>query len=179
MPGVTGESNELRLVARGPWVCISPWNFPLAIFMGQVAAALATGNTVLAKPAEQTPGVALEAVRLLHAAGVPEPALQLLHGPGDTVGAALVAAPGVAGVVFTGSTQVARIINRALAAKDGPIVPLIAETGGINAMLVDSTALPEQVVTRWCSPRFAAPGSAARRCGCCVCTPRLPTTSSP
>jgi RHH-type proline utilization regulon transcriptional repressor/proline dehydrogenase/delta 1-pyrroline-5-carboxylate dehydrogenase len=144
MPGPTGETNELRLIARGPWVCISPWNFPLAIFMGQVAAALATGNTVLAKPAEQTPGVALEAVRLLHAAGVPEGVLQLLHGPGDTLGAALVAAPGVAGVVFTGSTQVAKIINRALAAKDGPIVPLIAETGGINAMLVDSTALPEQ-----------------------------------
>jgi RHH-type proline utilization regulon transcriptional repressor/proline dehydrogenase/delta 1-pyrroline-5-carboxylate dehydrogenase len=143
--GVTGESNELRLGGRGPWVCISPWNFPLAIFLGQVAAALATGNTVLAKPAEQTPAVALEAVKLLHAAGVPADALQLLHGPGETVGAALVAAPGVAGVVFTGSTQVAKIINRALAAKDGPIVPLIAETGGINAMLVDSTALPEQV----------------------------------
>ena len=143
--GVTGETNELRLTARGVWVCISPWNFPLAIFMGQVAAALATGNTVLAKPAEQTPGVALQAVRLLHAAGVPEGALQLLHGPGETVGAALVAAPQVAGVVFTGSTQVAKIINRALAAKDGAIVPLIAETGGINAMLVDSSALPEQV----------------------------------
>jgi len=145
MPGPTGESNELRLIARGPWVCISPWNFPLAIFMGQIAAALATGNTVLAKPAEQTPGVALEAVKLLHAGGVPSDVLQLLHGPGETVGAALVAAKGVAGVVFTGSTSVARIIHRALAAKDGPIVPLIAETGGINAMLVDSTALPEQV----------------------------------
>ncbi len=161
MPGPTGESNELRLVARGPWVCISPWNFPLAIFMGQVAAALATGNTVLAKPAEQTPGVALEAVRLLHAAGVPPAALQLLHGAGDTVGAALVAAPGVAGVVFTGSTQVARIINRALAAKDGPIVPLIAETGGINAMLVDSTALPEQVSDAVMQSAFR---SAGQRC---------------
>ena len=161
MPGPTGESNELRLMARGPWVCISPWNFPLAIFMGQVAAALATGNTVLAKPAEQTPGVALEAVKLLHAAGVPEGALQLLHGPGDTVGAALVAAPGVAGVVFTGSTQVAKIINRALAAKDGPIVPLIAETGGINAMLVDSTALPEQVVDAVVQSAFR---SAGQRC---------------
>ena len=159
--GVTGETNELRLVGRGPWVCISPWNFPLAIFMGQVAAALATGNTVLAKPAEQTPGVALEAVRLLIAAGVPEGALQLLHGPGDTVGAALVAAPGVAGVVFTGSTQVAKIINRALAAKDGPIVPLIAETGGINAMLVDSTALPEQVVDAVVQSAFR---SAGQRC---------------
>ncbi|WP_114970933.1 L-glutamate gamma-semialdehyde dehydrogenase [Rhodoferax ferrireducens] len=161
MPGPTGETNELRLIARGPWVCISPWNFPLAIFAGQVAAALATGNTVLAKPAEQTPGVALEAVRLLHAAGVPEGALQLLHGPGDTVGAALVAAPGVAGVVFTGSTQVAKIINRALAAKDGPIVPLIAETGGINAMLVDSTALPEQVSDAVMQSAFR---SAGQRC---------------
>ncbi len=159
--GVTGESNELRLVARGPWVCISPWNFPLAIFVGQVAAALATGNTVLAKPAEQTPGVALHAVRLLYAAGVPEAALQLLHGPGETVGAALVAAPGVAGVVFTGSTQVAKIINRALAAKDGPIVPLIAETGGINAMLVDSTALPEQVSDAVVQSAFR---SAGQRC---------------
>jgi RHH-type proline utilization regulon transcriptional repressor/proline dehydrogenase/delta 1-pyrroline-5-carboxylate dehydrogenase len=159
--GVTGETNELRLIARGPWVCISPWNFPLAIFMGQVAAALATGNTVLAKPAEQTPGIALEAVKLLHAVGVPEGALQLLHGPGDTVGAALVAAPGVAGVVFTGSTQVAKIINRALAAKDGPIVPLIAETGGINAMLVDSTALPEQVSDAVMQSAFR---SAGQRC---------------
>ena len=161
MPGPTGESNELRLVARGTWVCISPWNFPLAIFMGQVAAALSTGNTVLAKPAEQTPGVALEAVRLLHAAGVPVAALHLLHGPGDTVGAALVAAPGVAGVVFTGSTQVARIIHRALAAKDGPIVPLIAETGGINAMVVDSTALPEQVSDAVVQSAFR---SAGQRC---------------
>jgi len=161
MPGPTGENNELRLIARGPWVCISPWNFPLAIFAGQVAAALATGNTVLAKPAEQTPGVALEAVRLLHAAGVPADALQLLHGPGETVGAALVAAPGVAGVVFTGSTAVAKIIQRALAAKDGAIVPLIAETGGINAMLVDSTALPEQVSDAVMQSAFR---SAGQRC---------------
>ena len=161
LPGPTGETNELRLTARGVWVCISPWNFPLAIFMGQVAAALATGNTVLAKPAEQTPAVALEAVRLMHAAGVPTGAVQLLHGPGDTVGAALVALPGIAGVVFTGSTPVARTINRALAAKDGPIVPLIAETGGINAMLVDSTALPEQVVDAVVQSAFR---SAGQRC---------------
>ena len=161
MPGPTGETNELRLRGRGVWVCISPWNFPLAIFMGQVAAALATGNTVVAKPAEQTPGVALEAVKLLHAAGVPEGVLQLAHGPGDTVGAALVAAPGVAGVVFTGSTQVAKIINRALADKNGPIVPLIAETGGINAMLVDSSALPEQVVDAVVHSAFR---SAGQRC---------------
>ena len=159
--GVTGETNTLRLTARGPWVCISPWNFPLAIFVGQVAAALSTGNTVLAKPAEQTPGVALAAARLLHAAGVPEAALQVLHGPGETVGAALVAAPGVAGVVFTGSTQVAKIINRALAAKDGAIVPLIAETGGINAMLVDSSALPEQVADAVVQSAFR---SAGQRC---------------
>ncbi|MEY4738269.1 MAG: hypothetical protein RL302_2588, partial [Pseudomonadota bacterium] len=159
--GVTGETNTLRLTARGVWVCISPWNFPLAIFAGQVAAALATGNTVLAKPAEQTPGVAKAAVDLLHAAGVPVDALQLLHGPGETVGAALVAQPGVAGVVFTGSTQVAKIINRALAAKDGAIVPLIAETGGINAMLVDSSALPEQVVDAVVMSAFR---SAGQRC---------------
>ena len=161
MPGPTGETNELRLIARGPWVCISPWNFPLAIFAGQVAAALATGNTVLAKPAEQTPGVAQAMVALLHKSGVPAGALQLLHGAGETVGAALVAAPGVAGVVFTGSTQVAKIINRALAAKDGPIVPLIAETGGINAMLVDSTALPEQVADAVVQSAFR---SAGQRC---------------
>jgi RHH-type proline utilization regulon transcriptional repressor/proline dehydrogenase/delta 1-pyrroline-5-carboxylate dehydrogenase len=161
LPGPTGESNELRLTARGAWVCISPWNFPLAIFTGQVAAALATGNSVLAKPAEQTPAIALEAVKLLHAAGVPADALQLLHGPGETVGAALVAQPRIAGVVFTGSTQVARIIHRALAAKDGPIVPLIAETGGINAMLVDSTALPEQVADAVVQSAFR---SAGQRC---------------
>ncbi len=161
LPGPTGETNELRLAGRGIWVCISPWNFPLAIFAGQVAAALATGNAVLAKPAEQTPGVAWAAVKLLHAAGVPEGALQLFHGPGETVGAALVAAPGVAGVVFTGSTQVAKIINRTLAAKDGAIVPLIAETGGINAMLVDSTALPEQVVDAVVQSAFR---SAGQRC---------------
>ena len=159
--GITGETNALRLTARGVWVCISPWNFPLAIFMGQVAAALATGNTVLAKPAEQTPGVALRAVGLLIKAGVPEGALQLLHGPGETVGAALVAAPNIAGVVFTGSTQVAKIINRALAAKDGPIAPLIAETGGINAMLVDSSALPEQVADAVVQSAFR---SAGQRC---------------
>ncbi|HSV58532.1 MAG TPA: L-glutamate gamma-semialdehyde dehydrogenase [Variovorax sp.] len=161
LPGPTGESNTLTLVGRGPWVCISPWNFPLAIFTGQVAAALATGNTVLAKPAEQTPAVALEMVKLLHLAGVPTEALQLLHGPGETVGAALVAAPGVAGVVFTGSTEVAKTIHRTLAAKEGPIVPLIAETGGINAMVVDSSALPEQVVDAVLQSAFR---SAGQRC---------------
>jgi RHH-type transcriptional regulator, proline utilization regulon repressor / proline dehydrogenase / delta 1-pyrroline-5-carboxylate dehydrogenase len=161
LPGPTGETNTLQLKARGVWVCISPWNFPLAIFMGQVAAALATGNTVLAKPAEQTPGVAHEAIELLHAAGVPLDAVQLCHGPGETVGAALVALPGIAGVVFTGSTQVAKIINRALAAKDGPITPLIAETGGVNAMVVDSSALPEQVCDAVIQSAFR---SAGQRC---------------
>ncbi|TNF61974.1 MAG: L-glutamate gamma-semialdehyde dehydrogenase [Burkholderiales bacterium] len=161
LPGPTGESNTLRLEGRGAWVCISPWNFPLAIFTGQVAAALVTGNTVLAKPAEQTPAVAQEAVRLLHAAGVPRDALQLLNGPGETIGAALVAAPDVAGVAFTGSTQVARLIHRSLAARDGPIVPLIAETGGINAMVVDSTALPEQVTDAVVQSAFR---SAGQRC---------------
>jgi RHH-type transcriptional regulator, proline utilization regulon repressor / proline dehydrogenase / delta 1-pyrroline-5-carboxylate dehydrogenase len=161
LPGPTGEHNELRLTARGPWVCISPWNFPLAIFTGQIAAALATGNSVLAKPAEQTPAIAAEAVRLLHAAGVPADALQLLPGPGETVGAALVAQPGIAGVVFTGSTQVAKSIQRALAMQDGPILPLIAETGGINAMIVDSTALPEQVTDAVMQSAFR---SAGQRC---------------
>ncbi|HEY0201929.1 MAG TPA: L-glutamate gamma-semialdehyde dehydrogenase, partial [Burkholderiaceae bacterium] len=161
LPGPTGESNVLQLTARGVWVCISPWNFPLAIFTGQIAAALATGNTVLAKPAEQTPGVAQAMVELLHASGVPAGALQLAHGAGETVGAALVALPGIAGVVFTGSTAVAKTINRALAAKDGPIVPLIAETGGINAMVVDSTALPEQVIDGVLQSAFR---SAGQRC---------------
>jgi RHH-type proline utilization regulon transcriptional repressor/proline dehydrogenase/delta 1-pyrroline-5-carboxylate dehydrogenase len=161
MYGVTGESNTLVLTSRGVWACISPWNFPLAIFMGQVAAALATGNTVLAKPAEQTPGVAHAAVALLHEAGLPSAALQLLHGTGETVGAALVAQAGVAGVVFTGSTQVAKIIQRALADKNGPIVPFIAETGGINAMVVDSSALPEQVVDAVVTSAFR---SAGQRC---------------
>jgi RHH-type proline utilization regulon transcriptional repressor/proline dehydrogenase/delta 1-pyrroline-5-carboxylate dehydrogenase len=161
LQGPTGESNELRLTSRGPWACISPWNFPLAIFTGQVAAALATGNTVLAKPAEQTPAIAAAAVELLHEAGVPADALQLLHGPGETVGAALVAQPGIAGVVFTGSTQVARVIQRSLAAGDGAIVPLIAETGGINAMVVDSTALPEQVADAVMQSAFR---SAGQRC---------------
>ena len=159
--GITGETNVLQLKARGVWLCISPWNFPLAIFVGQVAAALSTGNAVIAKPAEQTPGVAQAAVKLLIEAGVPSGALQLAHGAGDTVGAALVAQPGLAGVVFTGSTQVAKIINRALAAKDGPITPLIAETGGINAMLVDSSALPEQVVDAVMHSAFK---SAGQRC---------------
>lgn len=161
LPGPTGETNELRLHGRGVFVCISPWNFPLAIFAGQVVAALVTGNTVAAKPAEQTPAVAACFVDLLHDAGVPKDALALLHGPGESVGAALVADPRTAGVCFTGSTAAARHINRALAAKDGAIVPLIAETGGINAMLVDSTALPEQVIDAVVQSAFR---SAGQRC---------------
>ena len=161
LPGPTGESNELHLHGRGVFVCISPWNFPLAIFAGQVVAALVTGNTVAAKPAEQTPGVAQRFVDLLFDAGVPRDALALLHGPGETTGAALVADPRTAGVCFTGSTVVARIINRTLAARDGAIVPLIAETGGINAMIVDSTALPEQVVDAVVQSAFR---SAGQRC---------------
>ena len=160
MPGPTGESNELHHRGRGVFVCISPWNFPLAIFLGQVAAALAAGNAVVAKPAEQTPLIAAEAVRLLHQAGVPASALHLVPGDGK-VGAALVADPRVAGVAFTGSTEVGRAINRALAAKDGPIVPLIAETGGINAMIVDATALPEQVTDDVVTSAFR---SAGQRC---------------
>ena len=160
LPGPTGESNSLRLRGRGVFVAISPWNFPLAIFTGQVAAALMAGNAVAAKPAEQTPLIAAEAVRLLDQAGVPSSALHLLPGNGS-IGAALVAHPDVAGVVFTGSTEVARSINRALAAKDGPIVPLIAETGGINAMIVDATALPEQVADDVVTSAFR---SAGQRC---------------
>jgi RHH-type transcriptional regulator, proline utilization regulon repressor / proline dehydrogenase / delta 1-pyrroline-5-carboxylate dehydrogenase len=160
MPGPTGESNMLNLRGRGVFVAISPWNFPLAIFLGQVTAGLMAGNTVVAKPAEQTPLIAFEAVRLLHEAGVPPSALHLLPGDG-TIGAALAAHPDVAGVVFTGSTEVARFINRRLAAKDGGIVPLIAETGGINAMIVDATALPEQVADDVVTSAFR---SAGQRC---------------
>jgi RHH-type proline utilization regulon transcriptional repressor/proline dehydrogenase/delta 1-pyrroline-5-carboxylate dehydrogenase len=161
LPGPTGERNVLRLHGRGVFVCISPWNFPLAIFAGQVVAALVAGNTVAAKPAEQTPAVARRFVALLHEVGVPMDALACLHGLGETVGAALVAHPQTAGVCFTGSTPVARLINRTLAAKDGPIVPLIAETGGLNAMVVDSTALPEQVIDAVVQSAFR---SAGQRC---------------
>ena len=161
LPGPTGERNTLRLHGRGVFVCISPWNFPLAIFAGQVVAALVAGNAVAAKPAEQTPGVAAAFVALLIEAGVPADAMQLLHGPGETVGAALVAHPATAGVCFTGSTQVAKLIQRSLAASAGAIVPLIAETGGLNAMVVDSSALPEQVVDAVVQSAFR---SAGQRC---------------
>jgi RHH-type proline utilization regulon transcriptional repressor/proline dehydrogenase/delta 1-pyrroline-5-carboxylate dehydrogenase len=146
LPGPTGEQNEIGLHGRGVFVCISPWNFPLAIFTGQVSAALAAGNAVIAKPAEQTPLIAAAAVGLLHRAGVPGDVLHLLPGDGPSVGAPLTADERIAGVAFTGSTETARLINQSLAKRNGPIVPLIAETGGQNVMIVDSTALPEQVV---------------------------------
>ncbi|MEX1993281.1 MAG: bifunctional proline dehydrogenase/L-glutamate gamma-semialdehyde dehydrogenase PutA [Steroidobacteraceae bacterium] len=158
MPGPTGESNRLGLRGRGVFACISPWNFPLAIFTGQVTAALAAGNSVVAKPAEQTPLVAAELVRLLHACGVPGDVLHLLPGRGSRIGPSLTGDPRVAGVAFTGSTETARVINRTLAAHDGPLPVLIAETGGQNAMLVDSSALPEQVVTDAVMSAFNAAG---------------------
>jgi RHH-type proline utilization regulon transcriptional repressor/proline dehydrogenase/delta 1-pyrroline-5-carboxylate dehydrogenase len=142
------------------FVCISPWNFPLAIFTGQIAAALMAGNSVIAKPAEQTPLIAFETVKLLYEAGIPPWALHLALGDGH-VGAALTQDPRIAGVAFIGSTEVARLINRALAAKDGPIVPLIAETGGINTMIADATALPEQVADDVIASAFR---SAGQRC---------------
>ncbi len=160
LPGPAGETNALELMGRGVFVCISPWNFPLAIFTGQIAAALAAGNTVLAKPAEQTPVIAAEAVKLFHGAGLPVEALHLMTGDGR-VGALLTADARCAGVAFTGSTEVGRIINRTLAAKDGPIAPLIAETGGLNAMFCDTTALKEQVVDDVVMSAFR---SAGQRC---------------
>jgi len=161
LPGPTGERNELALHGRGIFVCISPWNFPLAIFTGQVAAALAAGNTVIAKPAEQTPLVAARAVQILHASGIPEHVLSFLPGDGPTLGKVLLTDPRIAGVAFTGSTVVAQLINRQLAARAGAIGALIAETGGQNAMLVDSSALPEQVVLDAVTSAF---DSAGQRC---------------
>jgi RHH-type proline utilization regulon transcriptional repressor/proline dehydrogenase/delta 1-pyrroline-5-carboxylate dehydrogenase len=161
LAGPAGERNALGLHARGVFACISPWNFPLAIFTGQVAAALAAGNTVVAKPAEQTPRIGFRAVELLHACGVPADALACVHGSGDTVGATLVADTRIAGVAFTGSVETARRINQALANRDGPIVPLIAETGGVNAMIVDASALAEQVVDDVVISAFQ---SAGQRC---------------
>ena len=158
---VEGLPNTLAL---GPVVCISPWNFPLAIFIGEVSAALAAGNVVLAKPAEQTPLIAYRAIQLLHEAGVPRGALQFLPGTGEVVGAQLVADPRVKGVIFTGSTEVAQIINRTLSTRavaENIDIPLIAETGGQNAMIVDSSALPEQVVQDVLSSAF---DSAGQRC---------------
>ncbi len=161
LQGPTGEHNRLQLVARGVFACISPWNFPLAIFTGQVVAALVTGNTVLAKPAQQTPRIAALAVKLLHDAGVPKDALHLLTGDGGTIGTALTKDERINGVVFTGSMETARRINRTLAARAGAIVPFIAETGGQNCMVVDSSALPEQVCDDVILSAF---GSAGQRC---------------
>jgi RHH-type proline utilization regulon transcriptional repressor/proline dehydrogenase/delta 1-pyrroline-5-carboxylate dehydrogenase len=161
MPGPTGERNTHGLRGRGVFVCISPWNFPLAIFTGQIGAALAAGNAVIAKPAEQTPLVAFRAVQLMLEAGVPSEVLHFLPGDGARIGGRAVADPRVAGVAFTGSTETARVINRVLAGKDGPITVFIAETGGQNAMFVDSSALPEQVVL---DSVFSAFNSAGQRC---------------
>jgi RHH-type proline utilization regulon transcriptional repressor/proline dehydrogenase/delta 1-pyrroline-5-carboxylate dehydrogenase len=161
LPGPTGEENQLTLHGRGVFACISPWNFPLAIFTGQVAGALAAGNSVLAKPAEQTPLIAAAAVRLLHEAGVPQDVLHLLPGDGPKIGAAMFGDARLSGVAFTGSTEAATAINRALATRDGPLAVLIAETGGQNAMIVDSTALPEQVCRDVLASAF---DSAGQRC---------------
>ncbi|MTI12203.1 bifunctional proline dehydrogenase/L-glutamate gamma-semialdehyde dehydrogenase PutA [Sansalvadorimonas verongulae] len=161
MPGPTGESNELRLSGRGVFLCISPWNFPLAIFLGQVTAALAAGNTVIAKPAEQTSLIAARAIELMLEAGVPGEAIQLLPGDGARIGNRLVSDSRIAGVAFTGSTETARKINLSIANREGAIIPLIAETGGQNAMIVDSTSLPEQVVKDVVKSAF---GSAGQRC---------------
>ena len=161
LPSPSGETNHISLHGRGVFACISPWNFPLAIFTGQLAGALAAGNCVVAKPAEQSPIIAFEAVRLYQAAGLPADALHLLPGPGETVGAKLVSDARISGVAFTGGTATARLINRSLAERDGPIIPLIAETGGLNAMFVDTTALKEQVVDDIIHSAF---GSAGQRC---------------
>lgn len=161
LPGPTGEVNELSLHGKGVFACISPWNFPLAIFAGQISAALAAGNTVLAKPADQTPAIAMYAVRLMHEAGVPVQALQFVPGPGSVIGAGMTSDPRIAGVALTGSMNTAHVINRSLAARDAPLAAFIAETGGQNAMLVDSSALPEQVVQDVIRSAFH---SAGQRC---------------
>jgi len=161
LPSPTGETNTLTLHPRGVIGCISPWNFPLAIFAGQIIAALAAGNTVIAKPAEQTPLIAFKAIQILHAAGVPKDAVQLVIGKGSIVGAALVQDPRVAGILFTGSTETAKFIEQSLANRKGPTAMLIAETGGQNAMIVDSSALPEQAVMDIAQSAF---NSAGQRC---------------
>ncbi|MGH6728723.1 MAG: bifunctional proline dehydrogenase/L-glutamate gamma-semialdehyde dehydrogenase PutA, partial [Sphingomicrobium sp.] len=158
LPGPTGEHNELRLHGRGVFASISPWNFPLAIFTGLVSAPLAAGNAVIAKPAGQTPLIGALAVELMHQAGIPKDVVQLAPGEGRVVGGTLTAHPLLAGVVFTGSTGTARMINRTLADRDGPIIPFIAETGGQNAMIVDSSALPEQVTRDVVSSAFQSTG---------------------
>jgi len=161
LPGPTGERNEISLHGRGTFLCIAPWNFPLAIFVGQVAAALAAGNAVISKPAEQTPLIAAEAVRILHKAGVPGDVLHLIPARGSQIGKVMVPDERISGIAFTGSTDTAQVINRTLADRNGAIAPLIAETGGQNVMIVDSTALPEQVVDDVISSAFQ---SAGQRC---------------
>lgn len=161
LPGPTGESNQLSLHGRGTFLCISPWNFPLAIFLGQVVAAFAAGNAVIAKPAEQTPIIAFEAIGLLIEAGLPPAAVALLPGKGREIGAKLTADLRIDGIAFTGGTDTARAINRTLAARDGAMIPFIAETGGLNAMIADSSALPEQVVNDVIASAF---NSAGQRC---------------
>ena len=161
LPGPTGEKNQISLHGRGVFVCISPWNFPLAIFTGQIAAALAAGNSVIAKPAEQTSLMAAAAVRAFHEAGIPAQVLHLIPGRGEVVGPELIQHPLLRGVAFTGGTDTAGLINRQLAERSGAIVPLIAETGGQNAMLVDSSALPEQVTSDVLASAFQ---SAGQRC---------------
>ncbi|MBS0570717.1 MAG: bifunctional proline dehydrogenase/L-glutamate gamma-semialdehyde dehydrogenase PutA, partial [Proteobacteria bacterium] len=161
LTGPTGESNQLSLHGRGVFVCISPWNFPLAIFTGQVAAALAAGNAVIAKPADQTVLIGHAAVKLLHEAGVPEAVLQFVPGKGSMIGNTLLTRPEVAGVCMTGSTETAWTINRTLAARNAQIAALIAETGGQNALVADSSALPEQLVKDAIASAF---DSAGQRC---------------
>ncbi|MEM9530179.1 MAG: bifunctional proline dehydrogenase/L-glutamate gamma-semialdehyde dehydrogenase PutA, partial [Pseudomonadota bacterium] len=161
MPGPTGESNDLTCHGRGVFAAISPWNFPLAIYAGQIAAALVTGNAVLAKPAEQTNLIGFRAAELFHKAGVPREVLQFLPGAGSEIGPLLTADPRLAGVAFTGSTETARVINRALAARDSALASLVAETGGLNAMIADSSALPEQLVKDVVGSAFL---SAGQRC---------------
>jgi RHH-type proline utilization regulon transcriptional repressor/proline dehydrogenase/delta 1-pyrroline-5-carboxylate dehydrogenase len=161
LPGPAGESNELRLRARGVFLCISPWNFPVAIYTGQVAAAIAAGNAVLAKPAEQTPLAAHVATRLLIEAGVPADVLQFIPGSGPELGQALLSDPRVAGVAFTGSTETAQRIGQLLASRNGPLATLIAETGGQNVLIADSSALPEQLAQ---DAAYSAFNSAGQRC---------------
>ena len=161
LPGITGESNKIGLLGRGTFLCISPWNFPLAIFTGQVAAALITGNTVLAKPSEQTSIIAFESVKLMHEAGIPNSALHFLPGSGEVIGNILLSDERISGVAFTGSTETAHIINHKLAEGNSAIVPFIAETGGLNAMIVDASALTEQVTKHVIISAFH---SAGQRC---------------
>lgn len=161
LPGVIGESNKIGFIGRGVFLCISPWNFPLAIFTGQIAAALVTGNTVLAKASEKASIIGFEAVKLMHEAGIPKSVLHLLLGDGAIIGNALLSDQRIAGVAFTGSIDTAHIINRNLAARDCGIAPLIAETGGVNAMIVDASALTEQVTKNVIASAFH---SAGQRC---------------